>query len=172
MIRIASPADISGIVKIYDKILDLEVEGKGSTGWKKGIYPTKETALEALESGELFVLEEDGIIYAAARINQRQESEYASCNWEFDVPDSEVMVLHTLVVDPDTAGRGFGSSFVRFYEEYALKNNCHYLRMDTNVNNAPARKLYKKLGYSEPGVISCFFNGIDGVPLVCLEKRI
>ena len=172
MIRQATRNEISGVVKIYDKILDLEAEGKAHTGWQKNIYPTEKIALDALEKGDLFVFEEDGCILAAARINQKQEEEYANCQWAFVASDSEVMVLHTLVVDPDVSGRGIGSKFVCFYEEFALNNGCHYLRMDTNVTNTAARALYKKHGYSEQGIIRCAFNGINDVQLVCLEKKL
>ena len=44
--------------------------------------------------------------------------------------------------------------------------------MDTNEKNVRARALYAKLGYQEPGVVSCTFNGIPGVRLVCLEKKL
>ncbi len=87
-------------------------------------------------------------------------------------PDDKIMVLHTLVVEPACAGRGYGTEFVHFYERYALENCCPYLRMDTNVKNAAARRLYARLGYKEVGVVDCTFNGIDGVKLVCLEKKI
>lgn len=33
--------------------------------------------------------------------------------------EDEVMVLHTLVVDPHCGGRDYGTAFVAFYEEYA-----------------------------------------------------
>ena len=81
-----------------------------------------------------------------------------------------VMVLHTLAVDPMCAGKGIGSGFVKFYEDYAAENNCPYLRMDTNERNTAARRLYNKLGYREADIVPCDFNGIRGVRLVCLEK--
>ena len=82
------------------------------------------------------------------------------------------MVLHTLVIAPEYAGQGFGSRFVAFYESYAARHGCTWLRMDTNVRNTAARALYKKMGYTEASVIPCTFNGIEGVDLVCLEKRL
>lgn len=172
MIRKATHKDIPWIGDIYGKILELEAEGKACTGWKKNIYPTEKTAQDAMAENELFVLEEDGRVLAAAIINQKQVPVYADCRWAYNVPDSEVMVLHTLVVDPDSSGCGIGSKFVRFYEEFALKNHCRYLRMDTNAKNSAARALYKKLGYSEQDIVPCVFNGIDGVQLVCLEKKL
>lgn len=172
MIRRATKNDIAQIADIYDKILELEEKGKAHIGWKRNIYPTEKTAQDAFMNNELFVMEEDGRILAAARINQEQVPEYAYCHWTYDPPDSEVMVLHTLVVDPDSSGCGIGSKFVRFYEELALEYGCHYLRLDTNKINTAARGLYKKLGYSEIDVIPCVFNGIAGVQLVCLEKKL
>lgn len=116
--------------------------------------------------------DERGIITAAARINQEQMPAYRDVEWEYGAPDSEVMVLHTLVVSPSQAGHGLGSKFVDFYEKYALQQGCRYLRMDTNERNMAARHLYKKLGYAERGIIPCNFNGIAGVNLVCLEKKL
>ena len=33
-------------------------------------------------------------------------------------------------------------------------------------------KFYQKLGYTEIGIVPCVFNGIDGVQLVLLEKKL
>ena len=82
------------------------------------------------------------------------------------------MVLHTLVVDPQLSSKGYGTKFVAFYEQYALNQNCHYLRMDTNAKNTNARKLYHKLNYKEVSTIPYIFNGIPDVDLVYLEKKI
>lgn len=172
IIRKATEKDISSIVKIYDAILAGEENGNMHIGWVRGVYPTEQTARDALSKDTLFVLEDDGRTVAAAKIDQTQVPEYADCKWEYDVPDSEVMVLHTLVVDPNGSRHGYGKEFVRFYETYALENNCHFLRMDTNEINTVARNMYAKLGYKEVGIVPCIFNGISNVQLVCLEKKV
>ncbi len=172
-IRRAAENDIPAVAAIYDRVLIREERGETSIGWKRGIYPTADTAREALAAGELFVMERGGAIVAAARINQTQVPEYAAAAWTItDVTPDEVMVLHTLVVDPLCAGAGLGTAFVRFYEQYAAVAGCRALRMDTNVRNAAARRLYGHLGYREVGVVPCVFNGIEGVSLVCLEKAV
>ena len=172
-IRKAIQADIPAVTAIYDHILTEEEAGRATVGWIRGVYPTRQTAQDALDAGDLFVLESDGVAAAAAKINQIQVPEYANAQWRYpDAPEGEIMVLHTLVVDPLQGGRGLGTAFVRFYEEYAREKGCPYLRMDTNEKNRSARALYARLGYQEVGIVDCCFNGIAGVKLVCLEKTL
>ena len=172
-IRKGTLEDVSQVAGIYEHILDKEEAGLSVTGWIRGVYPTEQTAREAAEAKELFVLLSDGTVAAAAKINRIQVPEYRDADWEYaDAPEAAVMVLHTLVVDPSFAGKGYGTRFVSFYEQYAAENGCPYLRMDTNARNQAARRLYGHLGYREAGIVSCEFNGIPGVQLVCLEKTL
>lgn len=172
MIRKAVSSDIEFVAEIYERILTEEEAGRTTTGWKRGIYPTRQTALDALTYGKLYVLEEDGKILAAARIDQNQLPAYADAGWTFPASDEEVLVLHTLVVDPAAKGCGRGREFMRFYENEAKTMGCKCLRIDTNVRNLRARRLYHSLGYREAGIIPCTFNGLEGVQLVCLEKQL
>ena len=170
--RKATEVDIPAITAIYDHTHDLEERGETTIGWVCGVYPTEETAREALAADDLFVMEEDGAVVAAARINQAQVDCYARANWSFDAAPEQVMVLHTLVIDPDEKGKGYGREFVAFYEEYASRSGCTCLRMDTNARNEGARRLYRHLGYREAGIVPCVFNGLTGVELVMLEKKL
>ena len=172
MIRKAREEDAEQIAAIYDKIHTGEEKGETTIGWVREIYPTLDTAKEAIKAGDMFVLEEEGAIVASGRINQIQVPEYKDANWQYQAKDYEVLVLHTLTVDPDKGRRGYARQFVAFYEEYALKNGCPYLRIDTNERNTRARKMYEKLGYQEVGVVPCNFNGIPNIGLVCMEKKI
>ena len=171
-IRKAARADLDAVCCIYDQIHTAEERGEAAIGWQRGVYPERETAEAALARGDLFVQEQNGEIVGTAILNQTQVDSYAGANWRYDAPDSEVMVLHTLVIDPEAKSRGLGREFAAFYEGYALAHGCRYLRIDTNARNARARRFYQKLGYAEIGVVPCMFNGIAGVQLVLLEKRL
>lgn len=172
MIRKATLQDLPAIAAIYDEIHTEEENGRARIGWIRGIYPTKATAQSALQRDDLFVEEANGKIVGAAIINQQQVDVYREGRWQYDAQDREVMVLHTLVISPRAAGNGYGGKFVAFYEAYASARGCRFLRMDTNAVNRSARTLYRKLGYQEIGVVPTSFNGIEGVSLVLLEKKI
>ena len=172
MIRRATEGDIPAVAAIYDKLHTEEENGRATIGWIRGVYPTEATARQALARDDLFIQEEGGHIVGAAIINQTQVDAYCAGQWTIEAEDNEVMVLHTLVIDPDTAGRGYGKGFVAFYEDYAREKGCKVLRMDTNCRNARARAMYQALGYREAGIVPCVFNGIRGVELVLLEKTL
>lgn len=170
-VRKAHCKDLQAVAEIYNQIHTEEEAGRTTTCWIRDVYPTIQTASSALERDDLFVMENDeGEVFGSAIINQLQVDVYADGSWQHNAPPEEVMVLHTLVISPSRARMGFGKSFVRFYEEYALANGCRFLRTDTNAKNLTARVVYEKLGYREAGIVPCVFNGIKGVELVLLEK--
>ena len=172
MIRKATFADLDAVEALYNEIHDAEERGELSTGWLRDVYPVRATAEAALTRDDLFVMEEGGRVIGAAIINQIQVDVYDGAPWQFEASPDEVCVLHTLVISPALSGRGYGSAFVRCYEEYARTRGCAELRMDTNARNRAARGLYAKLGYKEIGVVPTVFNGIPGVQLVLLEKHL
>ncbi len=171
-IRKATKTDIEQITAIYEHIHDEESCGRLTTGWIRGVYPIEQTAVDAINRGDMYVCEDKKGILASAIINHQQVDVYSEGNFVYEASDDEVMVIHTLTVEPSATGRGIGSSFVMFYERLALADGCTALRLDTNEKNTGARKLYARLGYREAGIVPCVFNGIPDVNLVLFEKRI
>lgn len=172
MIRKAYTKDIDRIAEIYSAIHDAEEAGRLTIGWERGTYPVRKTAEDSVARSDMFVAEADGKVAAAAIINHIQVPEYRDCPWQYEASDEEVMVLHTLVVDPRSQAKGLGTAFIKFYEEYAKEHLCSCLRIDTQEKNVTARTFYKKLGFTEPGIVFCNFCGIPNVRLVCLEKKL
>lgn len=168
----ATEKDIDAVNRIYDAIHTAEENDTAAIGWIRGVYPVRQTAADAVERGDLYVAKNGDAVVGAAIINHIQPPSYRGAPWAYPAPDSAVLVLHTLVIDPAAAGKGLGRAFVDFYEETAKRLSCRALRMDTNARNLRARALYKKLGYAEIAVVPCAFNGIPDVQLVLLEKVI
>ena len=172
IIRKAVHADLDAVENIYNELHQAEEDDQISVGWKRDIYPIRSTAEEALKRDDLFVLEYNGIVSGAGMINKIQVDVYHEAPWEYSVKDDQICVLHTLVISPKVSGKGLGTSFVRFYEEYAKEHGCSELRLDTNERNKTARAMYAKLGYKEISIVPTTFNGIHDVNLVLLEKKI
>ncbi len=172
MIRNATTTDIPAITAMYDAVHTREEAGCSTVGWVRGVYPTRQTAADGVTRGDMFVLQEGDTVVASAVINRTQVAEYTDCPWQYAATPEQVMVLHTLVVDPAHSGKGHAKAFVAFYEAYAKQQGCTVLRMDTQAKNTTARRLYAKLGYREAGIVLSQFNGIPDVQLVCLEKAL
>ncbi|MDO5446132.1 MAG: GNAT family N-acetyltransferase [Eubacteriales bacterium] len=168
--RKAQQSDIQQITEIYERIHSEEEAGRLTTGWIRGVYPTEDTALTAIQRDDLFVVEEDGVVAGSAILNNIQMDSYRDGSWELACNDEEILVMHTLTIDPVRYGAGIGKAFVGFYESYAIENGCKALRIDTNERNTRARAMYKKCGFTEVGIVPCDFNGIPGIHLVLLEK--
>ena len=65
-IRKATTSDIDAINKIYENIHTAEESANAFVGWVRGVYPTKNTAQEALQRGDLFAEEYNGQIVGTA----------------------------------------------------------------------------------------------------------
>lgn len=172
MIRKAQIGDIDSIAEIYSRIHDGEEKGLSSVGWIRNIYPVRQTASDAIGRGDMYVIEHEGVVAGSAIINKIQLEGYFTANWKYKAEKDEVLVLHTLAIDPLFGARGLGTAFVNFYEQMAREGGCKVLRIDTQTKNKCARALYKKLGFIESDYIVCDFFGIDSVKLVLLEKKL
>ncbi len=169
--RKAKETDIERIWEIYLENHIEEEEGRAVIGWNRNIYPVKATAEAALSRDDLFVLEDESGVMGTAVINHVQMDVYPLGNWQYDAPNDQVMVLHTLVISTKASRKGYAKQFVAFYEDYAKEHGCPYLRMDTNERNVRARAMYEKLGYKEIGIVPCVFHSMTGINMVLLEKK-
>lgn len=110
MIRIAKESDLPAVAAVYEAILDHEdATGLHYTGWKRGAYPTAETARSIFNAGTLYVgVDEDGAIWGSMNLNGVQLPEYKNGGWSIPAEDDQVAVIHTLTIHPDRAGAGLG----------------------------------------------------------------
>ena len=129
MIRKATINDLEAVECLYEKMHDAKEAGLICTNWKRGIYPSRATALSALERQDLFVMEENGRIIGSGIINHVQLRIYAGASWKHNVPDNQVCVLHTMMISPAEFRKGHAGTFLAFYEHYALEHGCPELRV-------------------------------------------
>ena len=53
MFRKAVPGDLDQIAAIYDAIHTEEETGRATIGWIRAIYPTRQTADDAIQAGDM-----------------------------------------------------------------------------------------------------------------------
>ena len=52
-----------------------------------------------------------------------------------------------LAVDSNFQGQGIGKKLMSSIEDYALKNNISFIRLNSNVRRVEAHKFYESIGY-------------------------
>ena len=169
MIRKATAADIDAIEASYNELFEHERRNGSLTQWIQGLYPTRATAEGGVERGEMYVYYIDDKLAASMILNSHQPAEYYDIPWVYVASDEEVMVIHTLCVPPSMSGRGLGTLMVGFATGFALGAGKRVMRLDTNIQNLPAQRLYQKLGYRLAGSHHSLHEGVLDTTLVYLE---
>lgn len=173
MIRKAAAEDVGQIENAYEEHFQYEAEHTAFTVFKKGIYPTREDAWKAVDSGTMYVYEENGMIVGSMIMDQQPPVEYAQIEWRENLRKSEVMIIHLLMVRPCMSGRGIASALITYAAGLAKQRGCRALRLDTGSQNIPAVSLYKKTGFqivaNAPKQVG---NAIAHKDHLYLEKRL
>ena len=173
IIRKAVETDIDEVEKIYNAVLDKEKDsGKVYTNWQKGLYPTRNDAVKAFKDGTLYVGEINGQVAACVNLNHIQPEEYFKLNWSIKADGKEVLVIHTLCISPEFAGRKIGERFVAFTDKLASELKYKTIRLDTYEGNIPAASLYKKMGYKYIGSEEFNFQNVIMETLICFDKAV
>ena len=68
----ATSGHIDAIAAIYGSIIDAQEQGRLTVGWQRGVYPTRQTALDALDAGTpqsdtLYLFEDEGRWFVEAK---------------------------------------------------------------------------------------------------------
>ncbi len=150
-------ADFKDIPKIWTILKNAIARRKkdGSNQWQDG-YPNEESIQSDIEKQTGFVLteNEEVIGYCAVLIND--EPEYAKIQGEW-LTNGDFVVYHRVAIAESHLGKGLAKRMLEFIEEFALENNIHSIKADTNFDNGPMLALFEKLGYKYCGEV--YFRG-------------
>ena len=156
----AQKDDLSFIYNIYDRIINHLENTHNFTGWKKGIYPTDEVANKAFDNNELFKLvNNENVIIGTTVLNHEQSIYYSDVKWSYqEKNEKEILVVHTLCIDPNYLKLGYAATLMELIKEYAKKINAKAIRLDVSFNNTPGYNLYLKSGYKDVGKVNLHLN--------------
>ncbi|MCD7900965.1 MAG: GNAT family N-acetyltransferase [Bacteroides sp.] len=139
--------DIDELENLYDNLNDYLESTINHPGWIKHVYPVRETAVEAIKEGSLFVSREQEIITGSIILNHEPEEAYQQVKWLIDADYTDILVIRTLVVHPAFQKRNIATSLLEFAQQYAISQQLKSIRLDVSEKNLPAINLYRKMGY-------------------------
>ena len=163
--RRAMLTDLPAILALVQRVVPL-MHASGNFQWSAD-YPNAAVFTADIAQNHLWVAELGGAVAGVAALTQDQDAEYAQADWDVTVP---ALVTHRLAVDPAAQGRGVALALMAQAEIQAVAAGLHFLRVDTNSENAATQRLFPKLGYRFAGEITLAFR--PGLRFFCYEKRL
>lgn len=153
-IRLALQSDLTKVAQIYDLAGDFSSGEENIVGWKKGVYPTIQTAQSAFEKKELYIATLSDEIVGSFIINSQQDPVYYTLTWSIDAPIDKVLVIHTFLVSRHFTGKNIGKDMLTYILKKAEQDYFSTIRLDTYEKNSPAIKLYECLGFCFVGKVN------------------
>lgn len=77
--------------------------------------------------------------------------------------------MYSIAVLPQARGKGYGDRLLKAAEQAVQARHCVFMRLEVNVSNAAAIKLYEQNGYKTIGRIAGYYE--DGADAFRMEKR-
>jgi predicted amidohydrolase/GNAT superfamily N-acetyltransferase len=161
----ATLSEINELFQIYLNGKN-ELAKNGIYQWTE-TYPTRPIIESDVNKGVLYVLKNDQEIIGAINLSEEQEPEYDTVKW--NDKNSNILVIHRLVIDPRFQGKGYARKLMDFAETYACKNKYSSIRLDAYSQNKRVIEFYKKRKYVIRGTVN--FPERE-FPFHCMEKEI
>ena len=147
MIVMAKSEDFEKIVNFYYKLIDDMKNEIYIPGWEKDIYPSKEYIRNSIVNKTLFINAVNNGIIAAMIVDNDHVEGYDRVEWNIDVIQDEILVIHALGISHEYQGLGIAKEMVQFVKEYGKDKSKKTIRLDVLKSNIPAQKLYLKMGF-------------------------
>lgn len=158
-IRPAVPAEAEAVRNFYYDLIEAMKAWKYHPKWKKGVYPQEEELRRAIAQGEMrLAADEDNRIVGAMVLNHRESEGYDRAAWKTQAGPHEVMVIHLLCVAPQLGGQGIGKTLVRGAIREARRTGQKAIRLDVLVDNLPAQRLYRSMGFTFVERLKLFYE--------------
>lgn len=130
IIEKAQESDIDALSRFYDEVNDYLASHINYPEWKRGIYPARDTAENAVLEGTAYAARENGRIIGSFILRQVPENGYEKADWHFPSDYDNIIVVYTLAVHPDYSGKGVGRQLVDFIADYGRENGMKAVRLD------------------------------------------
>lgn len=146
-IRCAENKDFVELKIFYDRMCEV-LNGKDFLpDGDKGGFPDEQMIKDSINQHNQFIGIENNQIVAAYIMNHECDEAYRSVRWSVEVKDSEIMVIHALLVLPEYGGRGYSKQLVQHAINTARKNKQKVICLDCIEGNEIPQKMYVSFGF-------------------------
>lgn len=147
-VRLLNDGDRAKVQACYHQLLIFLEEHTNYCGWKLGLYPTAAQIDRALDNATLYGAFDirTGALVGAASFACDTPDYYDACGW-VKRDQSETMMVHMLMTDPDAGRKGVARTLLAFGATHAKQHGCVELRLNTSVQNVLSSRLYERLGF-------------------------
>lgn len=170
-IRKGTLKDIDEVAALYDNLNDYLNSHSNYPGWKKGVYPIREDAVQGITEDNLFVAVEKGQIIGTVILRHQPEEAYNLVNWHNNLDYDDIFVVYTFAVHPCFLRQGIGMKIMEFVIDYAVRMNMKAVRLDVYEKNTPAIQLYEQLGFQYIDTVDLGY-GMYGLDWYKLYQRL
>ena len=133
-IQIATPRELSGLVRLFDGYRQFY-------GMEPDLTGAQAFLTERMHRGDSVILvakEKEGLPVGFVQLYPAFSS----------VRIAPIFILNDLYVDQDRRGRGIGERLMEAARSHAVQSGCIALELATEKINERAQRLYEKLGYA------------------------
>lgn len=139
--------DIDELGRLYRAVNECFASGINYCGWENGWYPTRETAVQGIGEGGLYIAKEADKLVGSIILRHKPETAYLGVRWKTEADYKDISVLHTFAVHPAYRGKGIGIALLEFAVERSRELQMKSVRLDVYEKNIPAIRLYEKCGF-------------------------
>ena len=158
MVRRATENDLPRALAIYDSARRFMRQRGNTVQWVNG-YPSETLLRQDVARGDLYVMEEDGVVYGVFAFIIGDDPTYQTIHGAWLDTATPYGTLHRL--GSDGTRRGVLTEAV----DWALTRLPH-LRADTHEANLPMQRCLERAGFVYTGII----HVADGTPRYAYEK--
>ncbi len=158
MVRRATENDLLRALDIYDSARRFMRQRGNTVQWVNG-YPSETLLRQDVARGDLYVMEEDGVVYGVFAFIIGDDPTYQTIHGAWLDTATPYGTLHRL--GSDGTRRGVLTKAV----DWALTRLPH-LRADTHEANLPMQRCLERAGFTRCGVIHI----ADGTPRLAYER--
>ena len=149
--RKAVPDDLPGMMSLVRQAQAF-MAALNIDQWQDG-YPSEDILAEDIQSGRIYVYDDDGSIASITVLTEEPEPVYDTLEGEW-MSSEPYLTIHRMALDDAHRHGGLASKIIQHAVAMAREMNLTAVRADTHRGNKAMRRFLEKHGFVERGLVT------------------